>query len=168
MRSFESRTIGRFAGLTLALALAACAPVSEFGPRHAPSGRELPMPSAEFAAYVAGAAVAITDANEAVPRPLEAAVVEDRAPFEAAPPGRCARAPDGRFEKAALLIHDLGGTPYEMRDLARAFAAACYLVRAILLPAMARSRATCWRSTIGIGSMPREAQSRASRAQRSA
>jgi hypothetical protein len=45
---------------------------------------------------------------------------------------RCTRDADG--EKAARLIHDLGGTPYEMRDLARAFAAACYLVRAILLP----------------------------------
>jgi esterase/lipase len=134
MRSFDSRTIGRFAGLTLALAFAACAPVSEFGPRHAPSGRNVPAPSAEFDAYVAGAAVAITEANEAVARPLEAAIVEDRAPFEVAPRGRCARAPDGRYEKAALLLHDLGGTPYEMRDLAGAFAGACYLVRAILLP----------------------------------
>ena len=40
----------------------------------------------------------------------------------------------GRLREAALLIHDLGGTPYEMRDMARAFADACYLVRAILLP----------------------------------
>lgn len=133
MRSLESRTIGRFAGLMLALVLAACAPVSEFGPRHAPSGADFPMPSAEFAAYVAGAEAAIGEANEAIARPLDAAIVEDRAPFELAPERRrCARAADG--EKAALLIHDLGGTPYEMRDVARAFAAACYLVRAILLP----------------------------------
>jgi esterase/lipase len=33
-----------------------------------------------------------------------------------------------------LLLHDLGGTPYEMRDIARAFVKGCYLVRAILLP----------------------------------
>ena len=33
-----------------------------------------------------------------------------------------------------LLIHDLGDTPYEMRGLGQRFAAACYLVRAILLP----------------------------------
>jgi esterase/lipase len=91
------------------------------------------MPSAEFDAYVAGAEVAIAEANDAIGRPLEAGVVEDRAPFELAPDRRrCAR--DADREKAALLIHDLGGTPYEMRDVARAFAAACYLVRAILLP----------------------------------
>ena len=33
-----------------------------------------------------------------------------------------------------LLIHGLGDSPYEMRDLGERFAAACYLVRAILLP----------------------------------
>jgi Alpha/beta hydrolase family len=47
---------------------------------------------------------------------------------------RCPRAADGRHAQAALLIHDLGGTPYEMRDLGRALAEHCYLVRAILLP----------------------------------
>jgi esterase/lipase len=91
------------------------------------------MPSAAFDAYVTGAEVAIAEANDAIGRPLEAGLVEDRAPFELAPERRrCAR--DAAGEKAALLIHDLGGTPYEMRDVARAFAAACYLVRAILLP----------------------------------
>ena len=79
----------------LALALAGCAPVSEFGPRHAPSGRDIPTPSAEFDAYVAGAEVVIAEANQAIGRPLEQAVVEDRAPFEVAPRGRCARAPEG-------------------------------------------------------------------------
>jgi esterase/lipase len=129
----RARTILRFTGLTLALAVAGCVVTSELGPRHAPSGRDFPVPSAEFDAYVAGAEVAIAEANEAIGRPLEAGVVEDRAPFELAPErGRCARDADG--EQAALLIHDLGGTPYEMRDLARALAAACYLVRAILLP----------------------------------
>jgi esterase/lipase len=118
----------------LVLALTGCAAVSEFGPRHAPSGRDFPMPSAEFDAYVASAEVAIAGANGAIGRPLEAGIVEDRAPFELAPRGRCVHPPDGRYEKAALLIHDLGGTSYEMRDVARALAAACYLVRAILLP----------------------------------
>jgi esterase/lipase len=62
-------------------------------------------------------------------------VIEDRAPFELKPEGRrCARGPGGRHARAALLLHDLGGTPYEMRDIARAFAADCYLVRAVLLP----------------------------------
>jgi esterase/lipase len=134
MRSFKPRTIGRFAGSTLLLALAACASVSEFGPRHAPSGRDVPMPSAEFGEYVGSAEVAIAEANDAMGPPLDADVVKDRVPFELAPGGQCARAPDGRYENAALLIHDLGGTPYEMHDIARAFTDACFLVRAILLP----------------------------------
>ena len=92
------------------------------------------MPSAAFGEYVASAEVAIAEANDAIGPPLDADVVKDRGPFELAPRGPCPRAPDGRDQKAALLIHDLGGTPYEMRDLARAFADACYLVRAILLP----------------------------------
>ena len=92
------------------------------------------MPSAAFGEYVASAEMAIAEANQAIGPPLDADVVKDRGPFELAPRGPCARAPDGRYQKAALLIHDLGGTPYEMRDLARAFADACYLVRAILLP----------------------------------
>jgi esterase/lipase len=132
MRSLESKTIGRLAGLMLALVMVACAPLSEFGPRHAPSGRDFPPPSAEFDAYTADAQVAIAEANQAIGRPLEADVVEDRAPFQIAP-GRCGRDAGGR-RKAALLIHDLGGTPYEMRDLARALADACYLARALLLP----------------------------------
>ncbi|HEX6112560.1 MAG TPA: alpha/beta fold hydrolase, partial [Geminicoccaceae bacterium] len=84
---------------------------------------------------MAAAELAIAEANQALARPLDTGVVKDRAPFELAPERRrCARAGDGRHQKAALLIHDLGGTPYEMRDVARAFAEACYLVRAILLP----------------------------------
>lgn len=134
MSCLKQTTIGRFAGATLALALVACASVSELGPRHAPSRRAVPMPSAEFGDYVASAEVGIAQANRAIGPPLDADVVKDRAPFELRPHGPCARAPDGRYEKAALLIHDLGGTPYEMRDMARAFADACYLVRAILLP----------------------------------
>jgi esterase/lipase len=99
-----------------------------------PSAGEIPMPSAEFAGYVAGAEAAIAEANQAIDRPLEAAIIEERAPFELVPArGRCPRGADGRA-KAALLLHDLGGTPYEMRDVARALVKNCYLVRAILLP----------------------------------
>jgi esterase/lipase len=130
------RTIVRSAGgMVLALALAACATSGELGPRHEPSGRTIPMAWAEFAVYVAAAEVAIAEANEAIGRPLATDVIEDRAPFELAPRrGRCPRGPDGRHAKAALLLHDLGGTPYEMRDLGRALADDCYLVRAVLLP----------------------------------
>ena len=129
-------TIFRWAGgAALALALAACAAARELGPRHLRSAVDIPMPSTDFAAYVAAAEVAIAEANQAIDRPLEADVVEERAPFELVPKrGRCPRAADGRHRKAALLLHDLGGTPYEMRDLGRALAEHCYLVRAILLP----------------------------------
>ena len=76
----------------LALAFAGCVSTSELEPRHAPSGHAVPMPSAEFAVYAAAAAAAIADANQAVARPLAAAVVEDRAPFELAPERRrCGR-----------------------------------------------------------------------------
>jgi esterase/lipase len=98
-----------------------------------PSAGEIPMPSADFAVYAAAAKVAITEANQAIDRPLAANVIQDRAPFELVPGrARCPRGADGR--KAALLLHDLGGTPYEMRDIGRALAEDCYLVRAILLP----------------------------------
>ena len=135
MINLRTRTIFRcVSGVASALVLAACVK-GDLGPRHAPSNRDLPVPSGEFAVYVAATEVAIAEANQAIARPLEPDVVTDRAPFELVPRrGRCRRAADGRHEKAALVIHDLGGTPYEMRDLAGAFADACYLVRAILLP----------------------------------
>jgi len=135
MINLNTRAIYRWAaGAVAALTLAACASPGELGPRHQPSGRDLPLPSAEFGVYTTAAEVAIAEANATIGRPLEPEAVEDRAPFELAPRRGCARAPDGRYPKAALLIHDLGGTPYEMRDVGRAFADACYLVRAILLP----------------------------------
>jgi hypothetical protein len=136
MRQPCIRTSFRWAGgAALALALAGCAPTAELGPRHIPSAGEIAMPSADFAVYAAAAKVAITEANQAIDRPLEADVIQDRAPFELMPErARCPRGADGRHAKAALLLHDLGGTPYEMRDIGRALAEDCYLVRAILLP----------------------------------
>ena len=121
--------------MALALALAACAPKGELAPRHTPSARDIPPPSPDFAVYVGAAEVAIAEANQAIDRPLEEKIIADRAPFELVPErGRCRRGADGRHANAALLLHDLGGTPYEMRDIARAFVKGCYLVRAILLP----------------------------------
>jgi alpha-beta hydrolase superfamily lysophospholipase len=122
-------------GAALAIALAACAAQGELGPRHLRSAVDIPMPSDDFAAYAAAAEAAIAEANQAIGQPLEAEIIADRAPFELVPPrGRCQRGTDGRHANAALLIHDLGGTPYEMRDLGRALVERCYLVRAILLP----------------------------------
>ena len=61
-------------------------------------------------------------------------MVEDRGPFELPPEGRTCRTADGEAVRAALLIHDLGETPYVLRDLGVRLARACYRVRAILLP----------------------------------
>jgi esterase/lipase len=123
------------AAVGLTLLLAACAAEGKLEPRHAPSGLQTPLPEAHFAAYVAQAKTEIAAANTAIHKPLDPKLVEERAPFELQPDGRkCRRAPDGRYERAVLLIHGLGGTPYQMRDLGERFAAACYLVRAILLP----------------------------------
>ena len=136
MGELGTRAIGRRArGGLLALALAACAPQGELAPRPPPAAHEIPMPAADFAGYAVAAKAAIAAANRASEGPLEADVIEDRAPFELIPNRRrCPRAADGRHAKAALLLHDLGGTPYEMRDLGRALVEHCYLVRAILLP----------------------------------
>jgi hypothetical protein len=119
----------------LAALLAACAAPGELEPRHAPSGLRTPLPQADFAAYVEQAKAQIAAANRAIGKELAPQVIDDRAPFELAPdPGRCRRSAAGRHERAVLLIHGLGDTPYAMRDLGARFAVACYLVRAILLP----------------------------------
>jgi hypothetical protein len=119
----------------LALLLAACAAEGKLEPRHAPSGLETPLPEADFAAYIDQAKAPIAAANAAIGKPLAPEVVEERAPFELRPEAaRCRHGPHGRYPRAVLLIHGLGDTPYEMRDLGERFAAACYLVRAILLP----------------------------------
>jgi hypothetical protein len=119
----------------LALLLAACAAEAKLEPRHAPSGLETPLPAADFAAYIERARTQIGAANAAIGKPLRPQVIEERAPFELRPDAaRCRRDADGRYPRAVLLIHGLGATPYQMRDLGQRFAAACYLVRAILLP----------------------------------
>ena len=55
-------------------------------------------------------------------------------PFERTPAEGCAPAPDGRATRGVLLLHGLADMPLAMRDLADAFAARCFLVRAMLLP----------------------------------
>ena len=55
-------------------------------------------------------------------------------PFERPPAGGCPPAVGGRTGRGILLLHGLSDMPLAMRDLADAFAARCFLVRAMLLP----------------------------------
>ena len=55
-------------------------------------------------------------------------------PFERAPVAGCPPAASGRPNRGVLLLHGLSDMPLAMRDLADAFAARCFLVRAMLLP----------------------------------
>ncbi len=115
----------------LALLVSCAAPV-ELGKRHAPSQLSTPMPTPDFDAYVTAAQQYIAAANQAAGKPLEPGVVADRGPYQLLPSGKGCR--KGQPVHAALLIHDLGDTPYVLRDLGARLARACYLVRAILLP----------------------------------
>lgn len=89
-----------------------------------------PLPEADFDAYLekTHAHIAHHGTNGAGPLPED--VVRDRAPFALTPDPACPQP----VRRGALLLHDLGGTPFEMRDLGRRLAAACFHVRGILLP----------------------------------
>ena len=55
-------------------------------------------------------------------------------PFESMPAEGCLPPESRRAERGILLLHGLSDMPLAMRDLADAFAARCFLVRAMLLP----------------------------------
>ena len=55
-------------------------------------------------------------------------------PFEQVPAETCPPAASERPTRGVLLLHGLSDMPLAMRDLADAFAARCFLVRAMLLP----------------------------------
>jgi esterase/lipase len=115
--------------------LVACALPNQPDSRHATTGIIIPPPSADFAAYVETTRSRVTRASEVNGTSFAAPdTVTDRAPFELTPSATCPRRTDGRYQRGALLIHDLGGTPYVLRDVGQRLADACYLVRAILLP----------------------------------
>jgi esterase/lipase len=114
--------------------LTCCTPGTELGKRHQPSQLATPLPTSDFGAYIVAARQYIAAANQIAGNPLAEAVIEDRGPFELQPEGRGCRAGEEQQVRAALLIHDLGETPYVLRDLGERLARACYLVRAILLP----------------------------------
>ena len=56
------------------------------------------------------------------------------APFERMPSAGCPPSARGRPGRGVLLLHGLSDMPLAMRDLADAFAARCFVVRAMLLP----------------------------------
>ncbi|MDE0097193.1 MAG: alpha/beta fold hydrolase, partial [Gammaproteobacteria bacterium] len=55
-------------------------------------------------------------------------------PFEQTPAAGCPPSARNRWSRGVLLLHGLSDMPLAMRDLADAFAARCFVVRAILLP----------------------------------
>ena len=55
-------------------------------------------------------------------------------PFEREPAAGCPSSASARPSRGVLLLHGLSDMPLAMRDLADAFAARCFLVRAMLLP----------------------------------
>ena len=55
-------------------------------------------------------------------------------PFERPPAAGCPPAAGARPSRGVLLLHGLSDMPLAMRDLADAFAARCFVVRAMLLP----------------------------------
>ena len=55
-------------------------------------------------------------------------------PFERVPVAGCPPAASARPSRGVLLLHGLSDMPLAMRDLADAFAARCFVVRAMLLP----------------------------------
>jgi esterase/lipase len=124
----------RWVWLGVAALLASCASPGELGKRHEPSQLATPMPIPDFDAYILAAHQYIAAANQIAGNPLAEDVIEDRGPFELPPSGRDCRTGGDRPVRAALLIHDVGETPYVLRDLGERLARACYLVRAILLP----------------------------------
>lgn len=69
---------------------------------------------------ISQARVDLTDENRAY-------VVSANTPFELSPS-------EGTVTNGILLVHGLGDSPYQMRDLARHFVARGFLVRTILLP----------------------------------
>lgn len=107
------------------------------GRRHLPSAgpRSSHAAGLAFAAYVTGTRQRIAAAVADLDAPPSQAVIEQRLPFELLPnPARASLVGDGRFTKAALLIHGLLDTPFILRDIATRFAEQGYLVRAVLLP----------------------------------
>jgi esterase/lipase len=126
--------MARWIWLGIAMLLASCAPPPGLGKRHEPSKLTTPLPIPDFEAYVVAARQYIAAANQIAGDPLSAEVVADRGPFELPAQGRACRVAGEQPVRAALLIHDLGETPYVLRDLGERLARACYLVRAILLP----------------------------------
>jgi alpha-beta hydrolase superfamily lysophospholipase len=126
---------------SMLLLLAACAPGSwSLDPppeEDQPSNTYIPPPGQPFRNYVEAAQDGIDFAQKKGRLELDDEARVAAGPFELPPDtkGRnCNPRATTRYDKGALLIHGLSGTPQAMLDLAGRFVRACYLVRALLLP----------------------------------
>ncbi len=128
-------TRGWLLGLGMLLLLGGCAAPEPTTAHFQPSRLTLPLPGQDFAGYVTAAKSVIAKANQKVDQSFDPMALGERGPFELVPKSRkCRTAKRGQFAKGVLLVHGLGASPYQMRDLGSRFARACYLVRAVLLP----------------------------------
>lgn len=120
------------------IAVGTCAPKPPPAPsRYTPTNLPPILPSGDFDAYIEASKARAEVVNRAVGVALTDREIEAVGPFEIRPAAtneKCRGSTFSDYDKGVLLIHGLNDTPYAMRDLARRFSEACYLVRAILLP----------------------------------
>jgi len=122
----------------LLFALVTCAPKPPPAPSlYAPTNLPPILPSGDFPAYIEASRARTAVVNQALGTPLSPEGIAAIGPFEVKPPltgKNCRGGTFGDYDKGVLLIHGLNDTPYSMKDLARRFSEACYMVRAIRLP----------------------------------
>ena len=107
------------------------------GVRLQPSGEGLPFDPAryrDFEAYVRQTRARLERHKVYMDPRRTATELAAATPFERPPSGACPPAASERPSRGVLLLHGLSDTPLAVRDLADAFAARCFLVRAMLLP----------------------------------
>lgn len=114
---------------------------SKLEPKHQESGlnSSFRYEKKPFHEYVIATQNDIRTARRQHQRPHTEQIVRWNSPFECLPeetncPGPAGKFSTARYKNGILLVHGLTDSPFLMRDLARAFHAKGFLVRALLLP----------------------------------